>query len=118
MASLNLSNLASKCGARAKVRLLLIIMIQNDDGSYIFINMRVKCIFFQMFLLFLFITSNLIQFMASQDLDNDGNDIDNDQDLNINAFGNVITPIKGKKFIVYILVIVNHCHHCLCFVIL
>ena len=59
----------------------------------IFIN-----IFFQMFLLFLFITSNLIQFTASQDLDNDGNDIDNDQDLTINAFGNVITPIKGKKF--------------------
>ena len=77
-----------------------------------------------MYLLFLFITSNLIQFTASQDLDNDGNDIDNDQDLNINAFGNVITPIKGKKFmkeghiIVYILVIVNHCHHCLCFVVL
>ena len=51
-----------------------------------------------MYLLFLFITSSLIQFTASQDLDNDGNDIDNDQDLNINAFGNVITPIKGKKF--------------------
>ena len=60
----------------------------------IFIN-----IFFQMYLLFLFITSNLIQFTASQDLDNDGNDIDNDQDLDINAFGNVITPIKGNKLI-------------------
>ena len=66
--------------------------------SAIFMNISVKYIFFQMYMLFLFITSHLIQFTTSQDLDNDGNDIDNDQDLNINAFGNVITPIKGKKF--------------------
>ena len=43
--------------------------------------------------------SALIPFAYSQRPDNDGNDIDNDQDLDINAFGNVITPIKGNKLI-------------------
>ena len=49
-----------------------------------------------MMLLFLLIICTLIQFAVSQNLDNDGNDVDNDQDLDIRAFGNVITPIKGK----------------------
>ena len=50
------------------------------------------------FLLFLLLLA-LIPFACSQRPDNDGNDIDNDQDLDINAFGNVITPIKGNKLI-------------------
>ena len=49
-------------------------------------------------LLILLIISILIQIASSQ-LDNDGNDIDNDQVANIAAFGNVITPIKGNKFV-------------------
>ena len=55
-------------------------------------------IFFQMDLLILLVISILIQIASSQ-LDNDGNDIDNDQVANIEAFGNVITPIKGNKFV-------------------
>ena len=49
--------------------------------------------------LLLVLLSALIPFAYSQRPDNDGNDIDNDQDLDINAFGNVITPIKGNKLI-------------------
>ena len=52
-----------------------------------------------MYLLLLLIISSLIQLSSSQNPDNDGNDIDNDQVANINAFGNVITPIKGNKLI-------------------
>ena len=55
-------------------------------------------IFFQMDLLILLVVFILIQTAYSQ-LDNDGNDIDNDQVANIAAFGNVITPIKGNKFV-------------------
>ena len=47
----------------------------------------------------LLVISAAIPFASSQRPDNDGNDIDNDQDLDINAFGNVITPIKGNKLI-------------------
>ena len=50
-------------------------------------------------LLLLLIISTLIQFTYSQNEDNDGNDVDNDQDLDIRAFGNVITPIKGNTFV-------------------
>ena len=50
-------------------------------------------------MLLLLLISGLIQFASSQRPDNDGNDIDNDQVANINAFGNVITPIKGNKLI-------------------
>ena len=55
-------------------------------------------IFFQMDLLILLVVFILIQTAYSQ-LDNDGNDIDNDQVANLQAFGNVITPIKGNKFV-------------------
>ena len=47
-----------------------------------------------LFLLLIIIA--LLQLVSSQQ-DNDGNDVDNDQDLTIQAFGNVITPIKGKN---------------------
>ena len=53
-------------------------------------------------LIHLLILSTLIQFTYAQDQDNDGNDVDNDQDLNIRAFGNVITPIKGKMCIMLV----------------
>ena len=53
--------------------------------------------------LFLLIISSLIHFASSQLInptqDNDGNDVDNDQTATIDAFGNVITPIKGNKLI-------------------
>ena len=51
---------------------------------------------FQMDLFLLLIIVALLQLVSSQQ-DNDGNDVDNDQDLTIQAFGNVITPIKGKN---------------------
>ena len=51
---------------------------------------------FQMDLFLLLIIFALLQLVSSQQ-DNDGNDVDNDQDLTIQAFGNVITPIKGKN---------------------
>ena len=50
----------------------------------------------QMDLFLLLIIVALFQLVSSQQ-DNDGNDVDNDQDLTIRAFGNVITPIKGKN---------------------
>ena len=50
----------------------------------------------QMDLFLLLIIVALFQLVSSQQ-DNDGNDVDNDQDLTIQAFGNVITPIKGKN---------------------
>ena len=49
-----------------------------------------------LFLLLIIIA--LLQLVSSQQ-DNDGNDVDNDQDLTIQAFGNVITPIKGKNLL-------------------
>ena len=49
---------------------------------------------------FLLIISSLIHLASSQLInptqDNDGNDVDNDQTAAIDAFGNVITPIKGN----------------------
>ena len=61
------------------------------------------CMFFQMDLLVLLLFSVLIQFAASQiqnpTSDNDGNDVDNDQTATIDAFGNVITPIKGNTLV-------------------
>ena len=50
-------------------------------------------------LLLLLLISAAIPYASSQRPDNDGNDVDNDQVLDINAFGNVITPIKGNKII-------------------
>ena len=59
--------------------------------------------FFQMDLLLLLLFSVLIQFSSSQiqnpTSDNDGNDVDNDQTATIDAFGNVITPIKGNALV-------------------
>ena len=62
-------------------------------------NIESRTFWFQMDFLHLLVISGLIPFALSQRPDNDGNDIDNDQDLDINAFGNVITPIKGNKLI-------------------
>ena len=68
-------------------------------ASSLFSLYHLVSVCFQMdFLLFVFLSA-LIPFAYSQRPDNDGNDIDNDQDLDINAFGNVITPIKGNKLI-------------------
>ena len=63
------------------------------------LNIESRTFWFQMDFLHLLVISALVPFALSQRPDNDGNDIDNDQDLDINAFGNVITPIKGNKLI-------------------
>ena len=78
--------------------------IWNLEILLVFITECTICVkyvytFFQMDMLLLLLISGLIQFASSQRPDNDGNDIDNDQVANINAFGNVITPIKGNKLI-------------------
>ena len=57
----------------------------------------------KMDLLIFLLISAPIHFASSQIInptsDNDGNDIDNDQTATIDAFGNVITPIKGTILI-------------------